>query len=97
MSDDTKKPDTGVPLKRLVSRVPWSAAEDEELSINYQHGNGSFVPFSFAARMLNERYHNRADVRSAQSCRRRQLKLLTGTANEVAERTALEKLRKKNN
>jgi len=67
-------------LARLV-RVPWSAEEDESIELDYAYANGAFNSYRFQAAELNRKFHYGEPVRSAAAVRRRESKLLSGSAN----------------
>lgn len=73
--------------RRLV-RVPWSADEDESIKLDYAYANGAFPSYHSQADELNRRFHGGKPVRSASAVRRREGRLLSGSANENSAGTA---------
>ena len=71
----------GVDAPRLV-RVPWSADEDESIELDYAYANGGFNTYRSQADGLNRKFHDGNPVRSAAAVRRREGKLLSGSANK---------------
>jgi len=61
-----------------MKRVPFSEVEDDSIRSTYAHANGGFPTYASQAEDLNRRFHEGRKVRSANSVRRRECKLLIG-------------------